>query len=277
MASPFASQLETSEAFQQGPVAEDRKYTNFSKYSPLRQRLYDALVRMEKEEERKMVQNQQNDKSFAASYFSGAEVQRRNLREIATEDYNPFALPNVFSRPQRILYLVAFKCSRAEIYYIPENTGLQVKTGDTVIVEGDRGQDLGTVEAVNVNMEQAKQLKEDFTKKHFKCLMMFSRMYPHIVAIANDDEAFEQAISTSNNAWPNGSMLASGQGHGTNHSNSPIETEPRPKMIKRVARPDEVQLLRDKEGNEAKAKRVCQAKVNDHGLRMEILDAEFQQ
>lgn len=34
--------------------------------------------------------------------------------------------------------------------------------------------------------------------------------------------------------------------------------------------------LHDKEGNEAKAKRVCQQKVVEHRLNMEILDAEFQ-
>jgi hypothetical protein len=215
------------------------------------------------DQEQMRKQERKVDKSFAASYFGGTETMRRN----AVEPYNPFALPNVFSRPQRILYLIVFKCSRADIYYIPENTGLQVKTGDTVIVEGDRGQDLGTVEAINITMEIAKKLKDEYLRKQYKCLMMFSRMYPHIAAIANDDELFEQAIIASKAMQQNGM-----------HGGTPQqETEPRPKMIKRVARPDEVHLLREKEGNEAKAKRVCQTKVNDHGLRMEILDAEFQQ
>ena len=35
-------------------------------------------------------------------------------------------------------------------------------------------------------------------------------------------------------------------------------------------------MLREKEGNEAKAKRMCQQKVAEHHLHMEILDAEFQ-
>ena len=218
------------------------------------------------DQERRRQDEHKVDKSYAASYFGGNETMRRNMRE-AAEPYNPFALPNVFSRPQRILYLVVFKCSRADIYYIPENTGLQVKTGDTVIVEGDRGQDLGTVEAINITMDIAKKLKEEYLRKQYKCLMMFSRMYPHIAAIANDDEQFEQAIIASKNMQQNGI-----------HGGAPQQdSEPRPKMIKRVARPDEVHLLREKEGNEAKAKRVCQTKVNDHGLRMEILDAEFQQ
>jgi hypothetical protein len=247
---------------------EERKYTTFSNFNKTLDydHVFKSLSRLEQEQERKVQAKQQFDKTYAASYFGGAESLRRNMHDPA-EGYNPFALPNVFSRPQRILYLVVFKCSRADIYYIPENTGLQVKTGDTVIVEGDRGQDLGTVEAINITMDIAKKLKEEYLRKQYKCLMMFSRMYPHIAAIANDDEQFEQAIIASKNMQQNGM-----------HGGAPQqESEPRPKMIKRVARPDEVHLLREKEGNEAKAKRVCQTKVNDHGLRMEILDAEFQQ
>ncbi len=47
-------------------------------------------------------------------------------------------------------------------------------------------------------------------------------------------------------------------------------------MIKRLAQNHEIQTLKDKEGNEAKAKRNCQQKVIEHRLNMEILDAEFQ-
>ena len=50
----------------------------------------------------------------------------------------------------------------------------------------------------------------------------------------------------------------------------------KPKLIKRLAQSHEIHALREKEGNEAKAKRVCQQKVKEHGLNMEILDAEFQ-
>jgi len=255
-------------------AAEERKYDSLIRFTPHQQLFHNKLVRLQVEEEAAIVRAHTNDKSYAASYFSGAENQRRHVPP--TEDYNPFAVPNVFSRPVRILYLVAFKCNRADIYYIPENTGLQVKAGDTVIVEGDRGQDLGTIEHVNITMDQAKQLKEDYTQKHFRCLMMFSRLYPHIAHLAGDDQAFAASIS----GGPNNSALGPHMAAASNFSqdaNSQFEPEPRPKMIKRVARPDEVHLLREKEGNEAKAKRVCQTKVNDHGLRMEILDAEFQQ
>jgi len=50
----------------------------------------------------------------------------------------------------------------------------------------------------------------------------------------------------------------------------------KPKMIKRLAQPHEIANLREKEGNEAKAKRIAQQKASEHNLKMEILDAEFQ-
>ena len=55
-----------------------------------------------------------------------------------------------------------------------------------------------------------------------------------------------------------------------------LASEIKPKMIKRLAQPHEIHALREKEGNEAKAKRMCQQKVAEHHLNMEILDAEFQ-
>lgn len=104
-------------------------------------------------------------------------------------------------------------------------------------------------------------------------------MYPHIAAIAGDDAAFNGAVNGNQpNVGPTGgSATSTAAANFSREAASHFEPEPRPKMIKRVARPDEVHLLREKEGNEAKAKRVCQTKVNEHGLRMEILDAEFQQ
>jgi cell fate regulator YaaT (PSP1 superfamily) len=48
------------------------------------------------------------------------------------------------------------------------------------------------------------------------------------------------------------------------------------KIINRFAKQYEIQALRDKQHHEAKAKRICMQKVKEHGLHMEILDAEFQ-
>ncbi|KAF2739680.1 hypothetical protein EJ04DRAFT_286750 [Polyplosphaeria fusca] len=58
---------------------------------------------------------------------------------------NPYSVPQVLGRPGRRLFVVSFKCSRADIYYLYDNTGLEIRRGDLVMVEGDRGCDLGQV------------------------------------------------------------------------------------------------------------------------------------
>ncbi|KAL1953377.1 hypothetical protein VTO42DRAFT_2948 [Malbranchea cinnamomea] len=80
---------------------------------------------------------------------------------------------------------------------------------------------------------------------------------------------------------PNGVSILTGgnvggMGPQSHHAIQDQVGEIKPKLIKRLAQNHEIQTLRDKEGNEAKAKRVCQQKVAEHRLNMEILDAEFQ-
>jgi len=182
------------------------------------------------------------------------------------------AMPGVQGRGQQLLYLVSFKACRADIFYVQDGTGLRVKNGDLVIVEADRGTDLGTVTGENVTWQQAKDLKESAGQQHFEWLMMFSTRRPG-------------GAMASNNVGPtpllvNGQTAsAAGIGLGPQHmqpGQEPATTEFKPKMIKRLAQVHEIQTLRDKEANEAKAKRVCQQKVLEHRLPMEILDAEFQ-
>lgn len=225
-----------------------------------------ALMQTRSHEQTQMEANT-SDRSFAASYFSNGAVDlNRPFHDQAQEQGENFNIPQPFGpRPGRSLYIVTFKCSRAEIYYVADNMGLQLKQGDMVICEGDRGTDLGTIENMNVTMEEAKRLKQEFNKRHFRNLMMFSRAYPHMAALANDDEQLSRFFGTTSS--PGGVLDPSNSGN----------PDPRPKAIKRIANGDEVRQLRDKEGNEAKAKRMCQNKTYEHGLRMEILDAEFQQ
>lgn len=175
---------------------------------------------------------------------------------------NPYATPLAYHRPTQTLHVVSFKCARAEIYYIPAGTGLEVKKGDIVVVDGDRGMDLGTICHSNVTMQQAKALKEEYSEMHFRWLMLFSRTGQN-GTISNETNFGPMTASPS----AAGSRATPGH-HG--------EADIRPKMIKRHAQPHEIHLLKDKEGSEAKAKRVCAGKVDEHGLNMEILDAEFQ-
>ena len=204
------------------------------------------------------LQRSSNSPALANSNFAASQHSARNL---------PYA-HSQFHHGQ-ILFLVTFKAARGEFYYVQESTGLQIKTGDLVIVEADRGTDLGTVSHANVDWGQAKELKDFYVEEHFKWLMMFSRN--------NQSGPTGGAINPmALPSRPHGSAVGGMHPQGQSSSQETSSGEIKPKMIKRLAQPHEIQSLRDKEANEAKAKRMCQQKVIEHHLNMEILDAEFQ-
>lgn len=178
--------------------------------------------------------------------------------------------PGGSNRPRKQLYIVSFKCSRVDVFYLLDNTGLTIKDGDMVIVEADRGQDLGTVQHSKVTPDHARILKKKYSEEQYKWLMMYSR---------NKEGGFNP------NAQLHGESSMMGGG-GQLFPDAPATmqgTIPRdnfnnlkPKAIKRLANNHEIKMLAEKEGNEAKAKRTCQQKVAHLRLQMEILDAEWQ-
>lgn len=226
-------------------------------------------------------------RNFAASYFSPPTDPSHR-----SGDSRPSASPatinqafnvhNHLSRSQhlghsqprtsQLLFVVTFKACRADIFYVQEGTGLQVKPGDLVIVEADRGTDLGTVAHENISWNKAKELKEHFVEEHYRWLMIFSRHGQN----GGTAGLNPNGQTTSSNGAQASALGAMGIPTGQPGQQDVPSTELKPKMIKRLAQAHEIQTLRDKEGNEAKAKRVCQQKVAEHRLNMEILDAEFQ-
>lgn len=226
--------------------------------------------------------------SHASQYFGvggGANIGNAYQTGFANQYGSPYGLSttygnrapsphrNVYSiaqpRHNQLLHIVLFKCARADVFYIQEGTGLNVKPGDLVIVEADRGTDLGTVAKDNVDWQAAKELKEHYAEEQYKWLMMYSQN----AAVAQEgSSAGLLASSTGLQGSAVGGMGPPSQ----HHAQEPNAGELRPKLIKRLAQNHEIQALRDKEGQEAKAKRVCMQKVKEHALNMEILDAEFQ-
>ncbi|KAJ5893408.1 hypothetical protein N7495_005099 [Penicillium taxi] len=212
-----------------------------------------------------------NAAEYSAQAFYPHEQLRADGSSGLPASLNQYAMSGAYGRQapavshahqNHLLYLVTFKCHRADVFYIQEDTGLQVKAGDLVIVEADRGTDLGTVQQANVSLQRARELKQQYAEEHYKWLMMFSR------------QGQVESSSVPNASFANRSATG-GMGphaHGAQENSAEIK----PKLIKRLAQNHEIMNLRDKEGNEAKAKRVCQAKVAEHRLNMEILDAEFQ-
>ncbi|KAF1845428.1 uncharacterized protein K460DRAFT_281921 [Cucurbitaria berberidis CBS 394.84] len=180
---------------------------------------------------------------------------------------NPYAVPHVLGRPGRRLFVVTFKCSRADIYYLYDNTGLEIRRGDLVIVEGDRGCDLGQVTHADVSLEDAKKHKAEANEEHFRWLVMFSQ---YSLAGTSNDSGMLGALARAN-GFPNPMSRSQLTGMGAQQ-----EQDAKPKMIKRLAQQHEIMALRDKEGSEAKSKRLGAQKAADHKLPMEILDAEYQ-
>lgn len=172
------------------------------------------------------------------------------------------------NRPRKLLFIVSFKCSRVDVFYLLENTGLDIKEGDIVIVEADRGQDLGTVQHANVTQEEARLYKKKYSEEQYKWLMMFS-VNGQQGAVNPNAQLFDEA-ETGNRS----SLLASAPS--TVQALPPTREGFKPKAIKRLANFVEIKMLGEKEGNEAKAKRTCQQRVAHLHLDMEILDAEWQ-
>jgi hypothetical protein len=226
-------------------------------------------------QEREMVLNivHQLNREFAAKYFRTDDRIRFAAEARARDPYaaaDPYARPRGYGAPTQPLFLVTFKCYRADVFYIQEGTGLQVNPGDLVIVEADRGTDLGSVMQANITWEQARALKEYYAEEHYKLLMMFS------------DEARSGGPNALNPNGLPGIQGAPGSavggmgppGHHGHHEAS--HSDIKPKMIRRLAQNHEIESLKEKERNEARAKRMCRQKVGEHRLNMEVLDAEFQ-
>ncbi|KAJ5403535.1 PSP1 C-terminal [Penicillium cosmopolitanum] len=212
-----------------------------------------------------------NPTHLPESYYPREQTLRGDGTSGIPAALNQYAMSGAYGRQppalshahqNQLLYIVTFKCHRADVFYIQEDTGLQVKSGDLVIVEADRGTDLGTVQHANVSLQKARELKQQYAEEHYKWLMMFSR---------------QGQVEGSNVGNPGLNTRGATGGMGP-HAPGVQEpaTDIKPKLIKRLAQNHEILTLRDKEGNEAKAKRVCQQKVVEHRLNMEILDAEFQ-
>ena len=87
--------------------------------------------------------------SYQSSYFSQVPGSPHNpttspsFSSLSLTDLGK-GLPIPSLAPNTPLYIVSFKAGRRDVYYCPDPT-LLISNGDRVIVEADRGSDLGTV------------------------------------------------------------------------------------------------------------------------------------
>jgi hypothetical protein len=134
------------------------------------------------------------------------------------------------------LYIVEFKAGRTDLFYLTD-LSQDIRVGDLVIVEADRGKDLGKVVNDSITLAEV----EAFQKQQMA------------------RAGFGDGGPTSpGGAAPTG------------------KKEINPKMIYGKAQPQDAQLLMSKMQDEVKALQLCQSKVRAKKLPMEVVDAEYQ-
>ncbi|KAG0051472.1 hypothetical protein BGZ90_006745 [Linnemannia elongata] len=133
------------------------------------------------------------------------------------------------------LYMVEFKAGRSDLFYTSENSGLNLKTGDLVMVEADRGKDLGKITNDYITPQQIQAL---------------------------------QAQQAENAA------LQAQQDGGNGGHRAPKEIHP--KRIFGLAQSSEIAQLVSKNQDEIEAMIMCQTKVRQKRLPMEVVNAEYQ-
>ncbi|OAD04806.1 hypothetical protein MUCCIDRAFT_155722 [Mucor lusitanicus CBS 277.49] len=130
-----------------------------------------------------------------------------------------------------IFYVVEFKGGRSDVFYSQGSNYMQEQ--DLVIVEADRGRDLGKITMENITRHQL--------------------------------EIFYSQLKNNNNQNPS-----------TEEKKKYLPNEIYVKCIFRQARSDEITLLMAKGQDEAKALMVCQSKIKQKKLNMQVVDAEYQ-
>jgi cell fate regulator YaaT (PSP1 superfamily) len=136
------------------------------------------------------------------------------------------------------LYIVEFKAGRTDLFYLTD-LSLDVRIGDLVIVEADRGKDLGKVVNDSITLKEV----EEFQREQ------------------------KERISYGENG-----PLSPGGQPGSGSTKKDIN----PKMIYGKAQAQDTQHLVTKIQDEMKALQLCQNKVRQKKLPMEVIDAEYQ-
>lgn len=167
-----------------------------------------------------------------------------------------------------LLVLVAFKAGRIDAFYLPDSVheldGL--KKGDLVMVEADRGRDMGMVVKMNISIDEARLLK--------------------LLQFLEQQAALSENVSVSDLSVK--SLQTSGH-HGGHHGSNAPPTLHFPKLILSLAQNSEIVQILNKKQDEEKACRLCLAKIastissGDAGLisssdlmQMKLIDAEYQ-
>lgn len=167
------------------------------------------------------------------------------------------------------LVLVAFKAGRIDVFYLPGTLDQQLSVGDLVMVEADRGRDLGKIVKMNISIDEARLLK----------LLQFLEQQ----AALCDTTVHDLLVKLLHGHGAQAHAATSGVAPPTLHF---------PKPIIGLAQHNEAIQILNKKQDEEKACRLCLAKIastsnmldkNALGLlllsdlmQMKLVDAEYQ-
>lgn len=144
--------------------------------------------------------------------------------------------------------MVEFKAGRAEIYY----SAVPVEKDDWVIVEADRGRDLGKVVAKDLPTDQVN--------------LLLRQQQQQIHSTTQQQQQQHQGDEQNQQRNPQQQQQQQQQ----------PPKQPTPKRICRLATTAEITLLVTKRQDEQKALLICQTKSKQKKLMMDIVDAEYQ-
>ncbi|ORX38532.1 hypothetical protein BD324DRAFT_649896 [Kockovaella imperatae] len=187
--------------------------------------------------------------------------------------------------PNTPLYIVAFKADRRDVYYCPDPT-LLISNGDRVIVEADRGSDLGAVIYDQLTPMDVREWQE---KQATAALLSGANQHqpPGMAAMAGATQGSNapRAGGSGELAGADLATLLAGVGAQVDPSvglgaqgRGPLAKEIMPKRIftKSAQGPEEQARMMEKMKDEYEAMMICREKVAQRGLPMQIVDAEYQ-
>jgi cell fate regulator YaaT (PSP1 superfamily) len=141
------------------------------------------------------------------------------------------------------------------LFYIDDPNHLVLQKGDLVVVEADRGKDLGKC-LTSCTLDEVREFQMHQVESALGQLAANAGGGPTIGGIT--------PVPLPPGQQPTAAAIAR------------MTKEIHPKKIYGRASPADVALLAVKAQDEAKALNVCRAKVVQHQLPMEVTDAEFQ-
>lgn len=222
-------------------------------------------------------------------------------RTVETCGIAPYLLTNLIVSPTNNLIFAKFKSGRIDGFFIGPHDNFDLKVGDLIVVDADRGRDLGQVVRLNVTLEevgllklrQAQEQQAALTQSQCpdtpEALLEFYDNYVHYdTNRSSKKKKRNMSRRRNNNSGTNNRTQGGTKNNGSSNDNSedeiggevtPLEGIHAPISIKQVlgyARYFEISTMACKEESEVSAVAWGLVKVAAKRMEMNIIDAEFQ-